>query len=76
MASSAGRAFARGNRLGDAITPVYCRQAIIAFIFSLWALYGSGREAVFWDFLVLISGIPLYTWRKWRNKAAMAKLNA
>jgi APA family basic amino acid/polyamine antiporter len=50
--------------------------AVIAFIFSLWALYGSGREAVFWGFLVLVSGIPLYTWRKWRNKAAMAKLNA
>jgi APA family basic amino acid/polyamine antiporter len=42
--------------------------ASIAFIFAIWALYGSGREAVFWGFLVLVAGIPIYTWRKWRSK--------
>jgi APA family basic amino acid/polyamine antiporter len=42
--------------------------ASLAFIFAIWALYGSGREAVFWGFLVLVAGIPIYTWRKWRSK--------
>ena len=47
--------------------------ASLAFIFAIWALYGSGREAVFWGFLVLVSGIPIYTWRKWRSKVEAAE---
>jgi APA family basic amino acid/polyamine antiporter len=47
--------------------------ASLAFIFAIWALYGSGREAVFWGFLVLVAGIPIYTWRKWRSKIEAAK---
>jgi APA family basic amino acid/polyamine antiporter len=47
----------------------------VAFIFSIWALYGSGREAVFWGFLVLMAGIPIYTWRKWRSKVAAAGIS-
>ena len=47
--------------------------ASIAFIFALWALYGSGAEAVFWGFLVLVAGIPIYTWRKWRSGIVAAK---
>ena len=47
--------------------------ASLAFIFAIWALYGSGREAVFWGFLVLVAGIPIYTWRKWRSKVEAAK---
>jgi len=50
--------------------------ALLAFAFSLWALYGSGEHAVFWGFLVMISGLPLYTWRKWREKATAAKAAA
>jgi APA family basic amino acid/polyamine antiporter len=48
--------------------------AILAFLFSLWALYGAGEHAVFWGFLVLVAGIPLYTWRKWRSAVAAVKL--
>jgi APA family basic amino acid/polyamine antiporter len=47
--------------------------AMLAFMFAIWALYGSGREAVFWGFLVLVAGIPIYTWRKWRSKVEAAK---
>jgi APA family basic amino acid/polyamine antiporter len=39
-----------------------------AFIYSMWALYGTGEQAIFWGFLVLMIGIPLYTWRQWRNR--------
>lgn len=39
-----------------------------AFIYSMWALYGTGEQAIFWGFLVLMVGIPLYTWRQWRNR--------
>ncbi|HSE73542.1 MAG TPA: amino acid permease [Dongiaceae bacterium] len=50
--------------------------ASVAFIFAIWALYGSGREAVFWGFLVLVSGIPIYTWRKWRSKVEAERSSA
>jgi APA family basic amino acid/polyamine antiporter len=38
--------------------------AIIAFIYSLWALMGSGQESVYWGFIALLSGIPFYVWMK------------
>ena len=34
--------------------------AMLAFIYSLWAIGGSGRDAVYWGFLLLIGGLPLY----------------
>lgn len=39
----------------------------IAFLFSMWAVAGSGEEIVFWGFLVLMAGIPFYVWIK-RNE--------
>lgn len=40
----------------------------LAFLFSMWAIVGSGEEIVFWGFLALMSGIPVYVWIK--SKAA------
>ena len=37
---------------------------LIAFLFSMWAVIGSGEEIVFWGFLVLMMGIPFYVWMK------------
>ena len=31
-----------------------------AFLFSMWAVIGSGEEIVFWGFLALMAGIPFY----------------
>jgi len=33
-----------------------------AFLFSLWAIAGTGQESVFWGFLLLLASIPLYIW--------------
>ncbi|CAD5110356.1 Arginine/agmatine antiporter [Pseudomonas carbonaria] len=41
---------------------------ILGFVYSMWALYGTGEQAIFWGFLVLVAGIPLYTWRQWKNR--------
>ena len=32
----------------------------VAFIYSLWAIGGTGTEAVYWGFLLLMSGLPVY----------------
>lgn len=40
--------------------------AIVGFIYSAWAIYGAGQEIVFYGFLLLIAGVPVYVWLKWR----------
>jgi APA family basic amino acid/polyamine antiporter len=32
----------------------------VAFIYSLWAIAGTGAEAVYWGFLLLMAGLPVY----------------
>lgn len=37
--------------------------ACAAFAFAVWAALGAGQEAVYWNFALLIVGIPLYVWQ-------------
>jgi APA family basic amino acid/polyamine antiporter len=51
-----------GRRLGG--------QAVIAglaFAYSLWALYGAGAEVVLWGTILLLAGLPVYVWMRWRE---------
>jgi len=34
--------------------------AAFAFVYSLWAIGGAGAEAVYWGFLLLLAGLPVY----------------
>jgi len=34
--------------------------AVIGFAFSLWAIAGAGTDVVYWGFLLLIAGLPMY----------------
>jgi len=38
--------------------------ALLAFLYSAWAVAGSGESTVYWGFLLLICGIPVYVWLK------------
>ncbi|MFT4698552.1 MAG: APA family basic amino acid/polyamine antiporter [Flavobacteriaceae bacterium] len=41
----------------------------LGFSYSLWAIYGSGSDTVFYGFLLLLIGIPVYIYMKWiKNK--------
>lgn len=42
--------------------------ASLAFLFSLWAIAGSGQETVYWGFILLMAGVPFYVWILWKNK--------
>lgn len=42
--------------------------AALAFLFSLWAITGSGEEAVYCGFILLLAGVPFYVWILWKNK--------
>jgi basic amino acid/polyamine antiporter, APA family len=36
--------------------------AALAFGYSLWAVGGAGAEVVYWGFLLLLAGLPVYVW--------------
>ena len=47
--------------------------ALIAFAYTVWAIYGSGAEAVLYGFLLLVAGIPVYVWlRRQQSREAEA----
>ncbi len=35
--------------------------ALLAFVYSMWAVIGSGEETVYWGFILLMAGLPFYT---------------
>ncbi|MBS0569689.1 MAG: amino acid permease [Proteobacteria bacterium] len=43
-----------------------------AFAFSIWAVIGSGQEAVYWNFVLLALGIPAYVWQARRTQQSTA----
>jgi len=42
------------------LSPVKYVVAALAFLFSMWAIIGSGEEIVFWGFILLMAGLPFY----------------
>lgn len=36
--------------------------ALLAFVYSMWAVIGSGEEVVYWGFILLMAGLPFYIW--------------
>ncbi len=42
--------------------------ATVAFIFSVWAVVGSGADIVFWGFILLLIGLPLFAFMKMQAK--------
>lgn len=36
----------------------------LAFCYALWAIGGAGADVVYWGFLLLMSGLPVYVWIK------------
>jgi APA family basic amino acid/polyamine antiporter len=48
----------RGERLAGASV-----IAVLALLYSLWAIYGTGRDTVFWGFVLLLAGLPVYWWQ-------------
>ena len=56
--SLAGFVMRRGVRL----TPAAAVVAGLAFVYALWAIGGAGAEVVYWGFLLLMAGLPVYVW--------------
>ena len=41
---------------------------ILAFIYSIWTIYGSGAETVMWGFILMLIGVPFYIYNHHKNK--------
>ena len=44
--------------------------ASLAFAYSVWAIWGSGEAWLAKGFMLLLFGIPVYVWMKWRQRPA------
>jgi basic amino acid/polyamine antiporter, APA family len=53
-----------GKRLGAGLP-----LSIAAFAYSLWAIGGAGQEIVYWGFIFLMAGVPVYVWIRSRDAA-------
>ena len=45
---------------GPPLSPAVKTGALLAFAYSLWAMAGAGAETVYWGFLLLMAGLPVY----------------
>jgi APA family basic amino acid/polyamine antiporter len=59
-----------GKRLGGAVA-----LSILAFAYSLWAIAGAGQEIVYWGFLFLMAGVPVYVWIRTRPAVRLAEVS-
>ena len=61
------RATSRTGGRGTAGPLLRAIVSVLAFGFSLWAVAGAGAETVFWGFLMLLAGVPVFTVMRWRG---------
>ncbi|MEG0129019.1 APC family permease, partial [Clostridium sp.] len=55
---------------------IFITKAIIpllAFIYTIWTIYGSGEETVMWGFIMMLLGIPFYIYNYHVNQAKAEK---
>ena len=47
----------------------WARVALIALLYSLFAVIGSGWEVISWGVLLMLAGLPIYWWSRGQSKA-------
>ncbi|MGH9886860.1 MAG: amino acid permease, partial [bacterium] len=40
---------------------------IVAFVFSMFTVYGCGEQAVLYGLILLLLGIPVFVWQRQRT---------
>lgn len=41
---------------------------LLAFVYLIWTIYGSGAETVMWGFILMLMGIPIYIYNHHKNR--------
>ncbi|MDU2683149.1 MAG: amino acid permease [Clostridium sp.] len=44
---------------------------LLAFIYTMWTIYGSGAEIVMWGFILMLLGVPFYIYNYHKNKKTL-----
>ena len=44
---------------------------LLAFIYTMWTIYGSGAEIVMWGFILMLLGVPFYIYNYHKNKKSL-----
>ncbi|MEP4030229.1 MAG: hypothetical protein ABJM33_02685, partial [Roseibium polysiphoniae] len=68
----------RGHSLNDPGLAGIVGLGAVGFLYSIWAVYGSGADVVFFGFLLLLAGVPVHAlirWRQARNDASSSSNN-
>jgi basic amino acid/polyamine antiporter, APA family len=50
--------------------PAFLRDSVIAvlgFGYAIWAMYATGSESIAKGYLLLMAGVPVYVWMRWRT---------
>ncbi len=42
--------------------------AVLGFLYSIWAIGGAGRDAVYWGVFLFVVGVPVYVGMKWGER--------
>jgi APA family basic amino acid/polyamine antiporter len=50
--------------------------AVLAFAYAFWMIYGAGQEYIAQGFLLLMAGIPVYVFLKWRQSKDVQPVTA
>ena len=56
----------RGKGPGT-LTPTRSGLLLAGFCYALWTVAGAGAETVYWGFLLLLSGLPVFVWLRRRE---------
>ena len=54
--------FIPGGRRAKTLPGGVALIAALAFVYSLFAIGGAGTETVYYGFLLIMSGLPVYVW--------------
>ncbi len=52
----------RGGELAKAVI-----LGLLGFVYSMWALVGAGAEAVMLGIVLILAGIPIHVWVRWKQ---------
>lgn len=52
---------------GQAGRPLAILLASLAFLYSMIAIIGAGEVTVYWGFVLLLAGVPIYAWMRSRS---------
>jgi APA family basic amino acid/polyamine antiporter len=62
-----------GRKLAGGEAVLVLGLAALGFLYSTWTIYGAGQEVVFYGFLLMMIGVPIFVLLRWSNERAAVK---